>query len=327
MLSKKYQYFFGNFFSDKNITMERLLNFGDDTTARLSAANGDGSFTATIAQLNAAREAFFKNHSSTDVALALRKGASLTADTILAGFKELMKTADGIIAYSLGGRQSPGFLQFYPRGKKEYNGATKTLMPTLTGRVFTAANKYKDALPADVYNNLVVYKDGWANARTEQESKKGNVTNARSSRRRSRTDYEEALLAAMHFVGSKYPGDIKKGKQFFQLWLLYPVTKHKHLELTGSLQPLEQKTIISRIFSGVAKIIAKNTDDNASMAAWFAPNEDAVEMPPHYAIILNVREHREIKPADIGNNELNTFLIIKNLSHINMCDYAVEMVG
>lgn len=321
----KYDEFFGNFLSNTHITVERLLSFGDDASGRMAADNGDGRFTTVLNNILNSGNALRSMISDSDVALALQKGATLTTDKVMAGFKSTMSTSEDGISYSLGGKSTPAYLEFYPNGMSEYSNAAKEDMFTLTDRVFKAADKYKSSLPADIHDKLVVFKAGWADAHTDQEQKKGTVTDSRSDEEKLRTNYEEDLLASMHLVGQLYPGNVERGKQYFNFSILYAKSKHAHQSVSGALAPQEKKVVLNRVFNTVAKLTVSNTDDNASFILWFGANEN--EDAPENAIEINVGENKDLKPQEMGNSRARPLLILKNLSEINVCDYSLETVG
>ena len=199
-------------------------------------------------------------------------------------------------------------------------------MPTLTERVFAAANNHKAELPGSLYNNLVAYKDGWANARTDQEQKKGIVEDNRGERDTNRLALELALLTGIHTTGAIFPGDVARCSQYFNFSLLFTSPKHKHETFTGTLLPLQQKAVVNRIFpTTTTTITIRNIDDNANLLVWLGTAEN--ETPPTTAVEIPAGQHHDFKPSDLGNAATNSFLILKNSSNINNGDYEVEIVG
>jgi len=64
----------------------------------------------------------------------------MTADQVIAAFRLSLREKQGVIANDVGGFDSEAYLEFYPHGLMEYTRASKTEMPTLTGRIRTAAS-------------------------------------------------------------------------------------------------------------------------------------------------------------------------------------------
>ena len=323
--NNRYEQIFGNFFDNERITDLRLLNFGDDAQGRLAADNGDGRFNGVIANITNAGNVLRSEVSDVDVALSLQKGATLTTDKVLAGFKFTMSNSEGAIAYALGGRDTTAYLQFYPRGISEYTQATKTVMPLLTERVFTAANANKASLPPALVDELTIYKNGWANARGDQELKKGSLSDNRGERNSNRITYEQALLQAIHQVAGLYPGDVNRGRQYFNFSMLFSFAKHTHQTITGTLDANEHKTAVNRIFPGNATITARNKDNNADFIIWCGATEN--EMPGAAAIAVHAGESKTFTPAQLGNDAAKPFLLLLNGSIVNECDYEIEIVG
>lgn len=323
--NNRYEQIFGNLFDNERITNLRLLNFGDDAQGRLAADNGDGRFNGVIANITNAGNVLRSEVSDVDVALSLQKGATLTTDKVLAGFKFTMSNSEGAIAYALGGRDTTAYLQFYPRGINEYTQATKTLMPLLSERVFTAANANKTSLPPALVDELTVYRNGWANARGDQELKKGSLSDNRGERNNNRITYEQALLQAIHQVAGIYPGDVNRGRQYFNFSMLFSFARHAHQIITGTLDANEHKTAANRIFPGNATITARNKDDNADFIIWCGATEN--EMPGASAVAVHAGENKTFTPAQLGNDAAKPFLLLLNGSIVNECDYEIEIVG
>lgn len=325
MGTSKEEQLFGNFFNTRAITSPRILNFGDDAVGRMASDNGDGRFTSFINSILDTGLALRSEVSDVDVAITLQKGATLNINKIVSGFQFTMSNTEGAIAYALGGRDTAAYLQFYPKGISEYSKASKTQMPMLTERVYDAAVANKPALPDPLYSALIVYKQGWIDARTAQELKKGAVADDRDERDSNRIAFEYALLQAVHFVAGYYPGNIDKCSQYFNFSILYSAPKHAHEILSGKLAVGETKTVVNRRLSPKTTLIFRNQDANAPYAVW--SGSSATTPMPDKPLVINENESKELKPAEIGNDAINTFILIKNLHPTNAGKYEVEIAG
>lgn len=321
----RYDQLFGNIFNNERITNPRLLNFSDDTQGRLAADNGDNRFTPILADLLSATNNMRSEVSDVDVALTLQKGATLNTDKVMSGFKFTMSSSEGAIAYSLGGRDTAAYLEFYPQGLTEYTIANKNSMPMLTERVFIAANANQAKLPPVLFNDLIIFKTGWANARTDQQLKKGAVEGNREERAENRIELEEGLLKAIHFVAGFYPGNTERGRQYFDFNLLFSNPAYQHETFTGTIATGQSIVVINRQLSALTVVTIRNTDANASLAVWMGPS--ANDAMPDTAITINAGNSRELNRADLGASSINTFLLIKNLHPVNEGRYEAEIKG
>jgi hypothetical protein len=314
--------FFGNFFDDIHIINVRLYNFGQDTLGKLTAANGGGDYTSLIALLTPALAAFGTEVSDVDVALALQKGKTLTVDQVMAAFKLTMSVKEGVIADDLGGRNTPAYMEFYPRGIDEYSRATKAEMPTLTARVRTAATAHSGALGAALTTLLTGFKAQWEGARSQQDTQKGSVEDNRSQRTTARIALEHVLLTTVHTIAAKFPGNVEQCLTFFAFGMLFNQTHHHHALFSSTVLPEQIKPVVNRTFTDTERIRITNPDDNASMLAYLgqnandAPGAQAKEIQPGRSI--------HIKPSELGNLS-NTFLLVKNISVVNDGAYSVDI--
>lgn len=316
---------FGNVFDNSNITTPRLINFTNDMLGRMVADNADNKFDPILAKVNPAVVALSAEVSDVDVALTLQKGATLSTDKVLTGFSFTMSDVEGAIAYALGGRSTPAYLEFYPSGIVEYTSATKTNMAMLTERVFVAATKYAAQLPPQLFNAISIFKTGWENARTDQELKKGVVKDSRGERDANRISLELALLFGIHTTAALFPGDEARCGQYFDFNLLYSNPKYKHEVFKGTIAVGQTNLVINRQLSALTAVTIRNTDANASLAVWMGPA--ANDPMPNTAIVINAGNSRELKPAELGASSVNTFLLIKNLHPENEGRYEVEIIG
>lgn len=321
----RYDQLFGNFFNNERITNARLLNFSEDAQGRMAADNADNRFNPVLADLLTSTNQMRSEVSDVDVALTLQKGATLDTDKILSGFKFTMSSSEGAIAYSLGGRDTAAYLEFYPQGLTEYALAIKNSMPMLTDRVFAASNNHQAKLPPALFNDLTVFKAAWANARTNQQLKKGTVEDNREERNANRVALEEALLKAIHFVAGFYPGNTDRGRQYFDFNLLFSTPKYQHEMFTGTIAVGQTSLVINRQLSALTAVTIRNTDANASLAVWMGPS--ANDAMPDTAITINAGNSRELNRADLGASSINTFLLIKNLHPVNEGRYEAEIKG
>jgi len=315
------QKLFENFFEDPKITTTRLANFAGDTLNRLTSANGGGSYTSLINQLNDPLETLNNELGQVDTGVTVQKGATLTNNQVLEQFKQTMSNEEPFIARALGGNNTAAYLQFYPQGLAEYHRATKTNMTTLTNRVNVAADNFATELGSTLSATLMAFEEDWQDSRNSQQQRIGNVDSNRSERTAARTDVELALVYCVHSIAALFPGNEEQCGSFFDFSMLLPQTRRHHETLNGTLAANQVTTVVNRTFMDTVNLTLRNPDDNSPIVFWLAadgeedtPPAEAVEVQPGHAV--------NTKPSILGPLE-NTFLQVKNLSAVNEGAYEV----
>lgn len=217
---------FQNYFDDVRITAARFSNFAADHIVRVNNIDTDGVFKAATADIVAAYTPFYKGLSSIDTSLVTKKGKTMTVKEVRKGFGTFMSEYENEIARSLGGRSTPNYVAFYPRGVSEFTKATIKEMPILVQRIYTLATDNAALLGKTVTPLLQAFNEEWKAAITDQSTVKGTLSDGRAGRDTLRYNLEIALLAAIHLVGYNFPGDAAKCMSFFDFSLLVGVS-HK----------------------------------------------------------------------------------------------------
>ncbi len=221
-----FNHIFGNIFDDVRITTPRLTNFAEDAHSRLLSQNTNQEYDAQIAQLRVAIDELTTKISKVDVDLAIQYGDTLTVDRLIADFKQVMQEKEGVIADALGGFDSVGYIEFYPKGEVEYNQATKEKLPVLINRVAVLAQNYTVQLPPSLTTTLLAMATHWELYRNKQQKQKGAVSEGRYDRSEKRKTLEIVLHQLMHFIAQKFPTNSHHCSIFFDVHLLY-ATGHK----------------------------------------------------------------------------------------------------
>ena len=214
------QMLFGNFYNDSKIAPTYLERHSDDTIAKITRNNTAGVFDSILNPLKAAMIPFKLELGDVDTSINTLLGKTQTVDGFINVFITFMKDNYIDIAAKLGGEKSAAFLEFFPRGKTEYTNITKTQMPTITTRINTAATNNATALGATLTAKLQAFKADWVAVRSKQLSTKADLKSNRTERSTARITVENCLIAAVRFIGNKYPGDEEKCMQFFNFSLL-----------------------------------------------------------------------------------------------------------
>jgi hypothetical protein len=213
--------FFENPFDTLDITPSRLFNFSTDVIGKFTAANEGNIYNTIIQQLTQTSDALGSEIGEVKSTLGVQKSSTFTVNEVMKNFKVYMSDNEGVIAKAIGGKRKAAFIEFYPSGLSEYANATKTKMPALLKQVFDAAEKYKTNLGAAQTKELKDFTTQYNEARGEQQTQKGSVTDNRTDRTTNRAALETELLKAIYSVGLMYAGDVAKCGSFFNFSLLY----------------------------------------------------------------------------------------------------------
>lgn len=219
------QMLFGNFYADPKIAPTYLERHADDTIAKITRNNTGGIFDTILNPLNAAMIPFKAELDDVDTSVNTLLGKTKNVDDFIQQFINFMKDNYINIAAKLGGEKTAAFLEFFPRGKNEYNQITKTQMPTITSRINTAATANATALGTTLTTQLQAFKTDWVAVRNKQLKVKADLKTNRTERSTARITVENCLIAAVRFIANKYPGDEAKCMQFFNFSLLEGVRR------------------------------------------------------------------------------------------------------
>ena len=214
------QMLFGNFYNDPKIAPTYLERHADDVVAKILRNNTGGIFDGILNPLKAALIPFKSELGDVDTSINVLLGKTQTTDGFIEGFSNFMKDNYITIAAKLGGEKSAAFLEFFPRGKSEYNKITKTKMPTITARINTAATTNTTALGATLTAQLLAFKADWIIVRDKQLKTKADLKGNRTERSTARVTVENCLISCVRFIANKYPGDEEKCMMLFDFSLL-----------------------------------------------------------------------------------------------------------
>jgi len=315
---------FGNIFDTKEITPDRLLLFAKDNLARLIKGNTSGRFTSQIAVLNVLIAALEADVTSVDGTLNLQSGQTDEVDLVTSTFSHTMSTLEGVIANSLGGKDSIGYKEFYPHMLKDYGKANRKTMPTLTARVFNAATKYATQLGTVVTGQLQAFQASYIAARGSQTTSIADLSSDRTDRTGSVFNMQKGLLQSIYTVGNLFPADVVTCSGYFNFNLLFTVAHRKHVLYNGLANIGKTEVIVNRSFSDSVSIIFRNKSTNADYIVWIGAT--ATDAPNAQAITVKAGQSVVVVPSTIGDLA-NTFLLIMDASPVNAATYQIETIG
>ncbi len=314
---------FGNIFNDPHITPLRLYTFGKSVLGCLKADNKNHQFDDIIDLLSTVLIEFGKDLGEIDTSIISGIGKRKSNDELLDSFKKTMSEEEPFIARILG-MDSTEYLDLYPHQITEYSLVNKTRMPILTNRVSVAATENAAQLGVALTSKLKSYATDWEINREAQETQKGIVSEHKVDAKIDRKVVEVALTTTIRTVSKLFPTDEEKGSSYFDFSLLFGITKHKSIEIVGTIEKEEIKEIINQLFTDNTKITATNTGTNADIQIYLSASIDGT--PTTFAISIKPGQSRIIKPSQLGDLK-NPFLLIKNTSTINPSTYKIVIKG
>ena len=316
--------YFGNIFDNVHISPGRLSNFATVTLYKLIRANTNNIFDNIIALLTPLIIQMDEELSNVDATNTHQKWKTFNLNQITFLFHHTLSKLEGVIARALGGDDTEAYVEFFPRGLTEYDNANRIDTSILVNRIYKAADKYSDMLDTDVKNELQAFKTSWEKAYKAQGSAKAKLSFTRVAKYSARTTLELTLMQAIFTVGLQYAGDEDKCGSFFDFNLLYHIAHHKHDLHEGMLAVKEIKTIINRMMTDTVKIRAANTGTNADIIIWKGATE--TEPAPTKPITIKPGKSTLLVSSKVGKYE-KPFLLIQNISEVNIAEYEVEVIG
>jgi len=315
---------FGNLFHDKGMSRQHLLGFSKDSLQRLISANATHIYDIIIAFLTPMITVFSDEISNEDTNKNIRLGKTRTVDQVTADFVKTMNDRKGGISKTFGGENSEGYLEFYPKGQKEYSKPTREDMALFATRIGKAALKHDTALGPVISAELQAFEPDFNAARGMQVAKIGDIANDSTAISANQLILELGLTKVVHQIAYMYPGNTVVCNALFNFNLLYPVTHHPHLVLDGILAAGGTVEVINKTFTETYTIEIKNNGTNASFWIWLG----ATALDGDNSMALEVKSGKmiTIKPSDIGDLK-KTFMLIKNDSSVNATSYEVTIIG
>ncbi|MCW3075347.1 MAG: hypothetical protein JWP69_2416 [Flaviaesturariibacter sp.] len=211
--------FFSNPFDSVRITPVRLAAFAQDALTKLGTETGE-PFPALVASLTPPLVQLHAEVGSLDTSLQRQKSKTGATDQFIINLGEAVRAAEPSIAAALGGYESTGYKQFFPAGTREYSKTSKKNVPVLTTRLVNMCTEFSAQLPAPLVAQLSGFALQWKALDEAQSTSRKDTREDRTDRSAARQAVERQLLKAIHTVAALYPGDMEKGKEFFDFGLL-----------------------------------------------------------------------------------------------------------
>ena len=125
---------FKNHFNTARVTDDNLRKFANDHVARITANNGNGTYTQMLQITTQLAADYDKAIKEEDSIFATQQGNTVKTDQIIDTFKKTISQREGTIRGEFG-VNSAEYQEFFPQGLTEYSTATKGNIETLLQRL------------------------------------------------------------------------------------------------------------------------------------------------------------------------------------------------
>jgi hypothetical protein len=219
---------FGILLDSPQFSVAEQLAFGSDHEVRLAANNPDGIFDGLLAETATALDAVSGSTGREATAEAVQKARTKAKTNLRQEIQAAVSQQSGAV-HARFGKDSPEYLEFFPRGLTELRLAREAEVPEILQRLVDAADA-----------NLPELKPVFTDLLTRWKAVSGEAAARRAARSASAEERNEALQAlraqltknlltlALHFLGQP-----EKAKIYFNTSLLYNRQRTNGDETTG----------------------------------------------------------------------------------------------
>jgi hypothetical protein len=209
--------YFRNPFSDNTISDEKLKKFTEDHLNSLSVNNGNGQFTAFIAETGEAYNNYFGTKAAGETSENIQTELNISMRNIFEEFIALITRMEPEIKQKLGGENSEKYKQFFPGGISEYNNATLGNAEELMTRLITAVNLNLNELGQEFLDVLNGLKTNFHYAK---ESQVKDISVSGNEKKGTRDILEKQLLKNLFSFAIIFIDNPDKGMEMFNVNLL-----------------------------------------------------------------------------------------------------------
>jgi hypothetical protein len=215
-----YATFEEDYFSDRNITVGRLLKFGLTVEQRLAGDNPAAQFTPLITQLRTLRKSLETDYQRTDQSLSQRGGSVEVQNSKLMQLAEYLLKDTPLIHYR--DTKFAGLTDaLLPNGLTEYREANLQTADTLFNRVIQAGTDFQEQLTDEFdtarYQQLY---DDFDKARGGVGKLQQAISQGRTGVKTTRDLYTQALTLSVKTVALAFPHEPLRCRGYFPQELL-----------------------------------------------------------------------------------------------------------
>lgn len=150
---------------------------------------------------------------------AQQKGGTLNRQDAFDDVLDFVRRQEGLVKSKFG-KQSPAYLEFYPKGLSEYSAAKVEGLTNLLVRYVAAANKYQKDLGKDFVTEITTLQTQYVNARDTQGTGIANTKTTQSEIRDSRKTLTMQLSKLVLLIAAVSIENAEQFNSYFNFGLL-----------------------------------------------------------------------------------------------------------
>ncbi len=244
---------------------------------------------------------------------ATRTARTFTVDQCIEKFKKLVAQREGLIRSKFG-KSSEAYLEFFPKGLKQFSSVTKKNIDDLFDQVIKGSNTYKPELGPELEQEFTDCYHTYKVALDSQEGKKGDVNISVKDIEIISSRLKRQLALNIHKLAILYIDNPGYAKTFFINSLLGAKSKSKQTGVTSNTYtvtiPANATKEAGFAFSVDKTMLFSNVGSEAVLV-YGAATVDAPLSPT--AIELLSGEEKEITATQLGA-PANRFILMMNKS-------------
>ncbi|MEK7263695.1 MAG: hypothetical protein AAB071_04200 [Bacteroidota bacterium] len=305
----------------KNISDDNMEKFTDDHIHRLTNNNTGGKYTARITATQNAYNTYFGTITKEDRELSTQRAKTKTVDTLIAEFKDAVRTKEGTIrgVFHAG---SPEYIKFFPHGITEYDVAIKANIKTLMDRMAHFAAEYEAQLGGELLQIFETLYNEYKAARGVQLDAIDVVDADRQATSVKRDVVEIQVMRNVLALADEYLGEPEMVEVFFDQTIIQPDKSGTATFWEGNVNASATVTIVERSFATGTQMLLRNTG-SAQLSFCLAAAEGIA--CGNNNIVVDGMSEKQIGIEDMGNI-VNTFLNVTNMDASNEGRWEVEIV-
>lgn len=289
-------------FDSSKISDDNFRKFAFDHLQKLKVNNTSGEFDGMIKETSIVYDKFMTTTSSEHNKQAVQKAKTLEVNNIMEEFKKLVRRKEGYIR-SVFGKDSPYYLEFFPRGVSEYSMATKSNIIRLMDTFVESGKKYAKSLGEQFAIEFDNVRKRYINARTLQVEQMGMVEMEKSLNEDCRQKLERQLNKNLYTLAIMFMGDPERGMDFFNQSIIRP----NHASNGNGAYVITLKTD-QREFKTV-KLTFKSNEEGVLNIKWGNGSESMVILSDSTKSVSHTYVTNGIYNIEItGDTDILTFL-------------------
>ncbi|MBI4944919.1 MAG: hypothetical protein HY840_00800 [Bacteroidetes bacterium] len=208
------KYFSLMFESGDPVSRPNLQRFTEKHLAALVQNNTGGKYDAIISLTSTAFTDFFGNIEDKHLAVAIQKSKTRINDLSLQQFIDTVDKYYNLIAFKFP-KDTPQYLEFFPRGKDEYNKIAKPEALVLMDTIISACTRHVAEITQPVVDEFTAIRASFSSSRTEQLQGMEVVDAESSEIATTRAALEFQLNKNLLILAIEYLGNVDRGMDFF----------------------------------------------------------------------------------------------------------------